>query len=69
MFSTFQLNKYIKKRVEIFFVFYPGPRSFTGEDCVELHVHGSKAVMLAIVDALSSISGFRCAEAGEFSKR
>ena len=36
-------------------LWFPGPNSFTGEDCVELHVHGSVAVVNAVLEALSSI--------------
>lgn len=50
-------------------LFFKAPHSFTGEDCVEIHCHGSKAVIASILDSLSQISGFRMAEAGEFSKR
>ncbi|MDQ1197111.1 tRNA uridine-5-carboxymethylaminomethyl(34) synthesis GTPase MnmE [Agrobacterium sp. SORGH_AS 787] len=45
------------------------PHSFTGEDCVELHVHGSRAVVSAIFQLLESMPGLRHAEAGEFSRR
>lgn len=48
---------------------FPGPNSFTGEDCVELQVHGSKAVVAALFDELGSVLGCRLAEAGEFSRR
>ncbi|NTF33354.1 tRNA uridine-5-carboxymethylaminomethyl(34) synthesis GTPase MnmE [Rhizobium skierniewicense] len=48
---------------------FPAPNSFTGEDCVELHVHGSKAVVAAIFAELDAIPALRPAEAGEFSKR
>ncbi|PRW59346.1 tRNA modification GTPase mitochondrial [Chlorella sorokiniana] len=47
---------------------FPGPRSFTGEDCAELHVHGGPAVVRAVLDALQAL-GLRPAEAGEFSRR
>ena len=49
-------------------VFFPGPASFTGEDCAELHVHGSRAGVKAILAALSG-QGLRLAEAGEFTRR
>lgn len=48
---------------------FKAPHSFTGEDCVELQVHGSRAVVAAIFDILESQTDFRHAEAGEFSKR
>ncbi len=47
---------------------FPGPHSFTGEDVVELHVHGGRAVAAALSDALVSL-GLVPAEPGEFSKR
>lgn len=49
--------------------FFPGPGSFTGEDCAEFDVHGGRAVVAAILDELSAIPGLRHAEAGEFTKR
>ncbi|PYE41563.1 tRNA modification GTPase trmE [Rhizobium sp. PP-F2F-G20b] len=48
---------------------FPGPASFTGEDCVELQVHGGRAVVDRLLDELSTFPGFRHAEAGEFSRR
>jgi len=48
---------------------FPGPNSFTGEDCVELHLHGSRAVVSAVYEELGQHSGMRLAEAGEFSRR
>lgn len=48
---------------------FPRPNSFTGEDCVELHVHGSRAVVAALILELEQIDGLRLAEAGEFSRR
>ncbi|MBI2718565.1 MAG: tRNA uridine-5-carboxymethylaminomethyl(34) synthesis GTPase MnmE [Rhizobiales bacterium] len=47
----------------------PGPASSSGEDMVEFHVHGSRAVLAALLTALGGIPGFRPAEAGEFSRR
>ena len=46
----------------------PGPGSYTGEDCAELHLHGGRAVLAAVSDALVAL-GARPAEAGEFTKR
>jgi tRNA modification GTPase len=48
---------------------FPGPNSFTGEDCVEIHLHGSRAVVSAVFGELSGMAGLRAADAGEFSKR
>lgn len=47
----------------------PGPRSFTGEDCAELQVHGSPAVVRAVLRRLVARPGVRLAEAGEFTRR
>jgi tRNA modification GTPase len=49
-------------------LFFPGPHSFTGEDCLEFHLHGGRAVVNAVLDLLRSF-GLRHAEAGEFSRR
>lgn len=50
-------------------VFFPGPRSFTGEDCGELHIHGGRAVVAAVLNALGQHAGLRQAEAGEFTRQ
>ncbi|MDG1416156.1 MAG: tRNA uridine-5-carboxymethylaminomethyl(34) synthesis GTPase MnmE [Alphaproteobacteria bacterium] len=50
-------------------VHFLGPNSFTGEDVVELHTHGSPAVVRAVLSALSTMPGLRPAEAGEFTQR
>jgi tRNA modification GTPase len=50
-------------------LFFPGPHSFTGEDVLELHLHGGRAVVDAIYRELASYSNIRQAEAGEFSRR
>jgi tRNA modification GTPase len=47
----------------------PGPASETGEDTVELHLHGGRAVIDAVLDALAACPGLRPAEPGEFSRR
>ncbi len=47
---------------------FPGPGSFTGEDCVEFSLHGGRAVLAAVSDALVAL-GARPAEPGEFSRR
>jgi tRNA modification GTPase len=43
--------------------------SFTGEDVVELHTHGSAAVVAAVLRALAAQPGLRMAEPGEFTRR
>ena len=58
-------NEIIDKGIIIWF---PGPNSFTGEDLVELHVHGSKAVVSALLSTLSKFENCRLAEPGEFTK-
>ncbi|SUU87537.1 tRNA modification GTPase trmE [Aminobacter aminovorans] len=50
-------------------LFFPGPHSFTGEDCGEFHLHGGRAVVTALLAELGKLSGFRQAEAGEFTRR
>jgi tRNA modification GTPase len=54
---------------EALVLFFEGPRSETGEDIVELQVHGGRAVIAAIFNALSRLPGLRPAEAGEFTRR
>ena len=49
-------------------IWFPGPESYTGEDMAEMHVHGSIAVVRAILDQLSKIENCRLAEPGEFTK-
>ncbi|AXI56595.1 tRNA modification GTPase MnmE (plasmid) [Pseudoseohaeicola sp. NH-UV-7] len=48
---------------------FQGPASFTGEDVVELQVHGSVAVTSAVLRLLSQQPGLRMAEPGEFTRR
>jgi tRNA modification GTPase len=48
---------------------FEGPNSFTGEDTVELHLHGSIAVVRAVLSLLSGFNGTRLAEPGEFTRR
>ena len=47
---------------------FPRPNSYTGEDLAELHVHGSKAIISAILSTLSKFDNCRLAEPGEFTK-
>ena len=49
-------------------IWFPGPESYTGEDMAEIHVHGGKAVVLALLNEISKIENFRLAEPGEFTK-
>jgi len=48
---------------------FEGPSSFTGEDVVELHLHGSIAVLRAVLALLSTFPDTRLAEPGEFTRR
>lgn len=49
-------------------LWFPGPRSYTGEDCAELHLHGGPSVVAGVAEALVA-AGARPAEAGEFTRR
>ena len=53
---------------EALVLWMPGPGSFTGEDCAELHLHGGPAIVSAAAEALSAL-GLRAAEPGEFTRR
>ena len=48
---------------------FEGPNSFTGEDVVELHLHGSIAIIRSVLSELSQCDGLRLAEPGEFTRR
>jgi tRNA modification GTPase len=50
-------------------LWFPAPRSETGEDMAELQVHGGRAVIAAVLGTLGAINGFRLAEPGEFTRR
>lgn len=50
-------------------LWFPAPRSATGEDVAEFHIHGGRAVLEALLGALSAIEGLRPAEPGEFTRR
>ncbi|MDC0517755.1 tRNA uridine-5-carboxymethylaminomethyl(34) synthesis GTPase MnmE [Candidatus Pelagibacter sp.] len=49
-------------------IWFPGPESYTGEDMAEIHVHGSKAVILAVQNEISKIKNCTLAGPGEFTK-
>ena len=49
-------------------LWFPGPNSFTGEDLVEFHIHGSNAVISQFLSILSNQKNCRLAEPGEFTK-
>ena len=48
---------------------FPAPASATGEDIAELHLHGGRSVVAAVLAALETIEGLRPAAAGEFTRR
>ena len=48
--------------------FFKSPKSYTGEDMAEIHVHGGKAVVLAVQNEISKVKNCRLAEPGEFTK-
>ncbi len=50
-------------------LWFPAPRSETGEDMAELQLHGGRAVIAAVLAALGRIEGLRMAEPGEFTRR
>ncbi len=50
-------------------LWFPGPNSFTGEDVVELHVHGGHAVLDSLMTSLGTLPSLRPAMPGEFSRR
>lgn len=50
-------------------LWFPAPKSFTGEDVAELQLHGSVAVVRAVLAALALVPGCRPAEPGEFARR
>ena len=52
-----------------FVAFLPGPGTATGEDILELHLHGGRAVVAAVEGALATFPGLRRAEPGEFTRR
>ena len=49
-------------------IWFPGPQSYTGEDMAEIHIHGGKAVILALQNEISKVKNCRLAEPGEFTK-
>ena len=50
-------------------LWFPGPHSYTGEDCLEFQVHGGVAVVATVLDAIGRVDGTRLAEPGEFTRR
>lgn len=54
---------------EALWLYFKSPASFTGEDVVEYHLHGSMAVISEMLDVLAAQAGHRMAEPGEFTRR
>jgi len=50
-------------------LWFPAPASFTGENCVEFHLHGSRAVIRAVLGRLARLEGLRPAYPGEFARQ
>ena len=50
-------------------IYFEGPHSFTGEDVVEYHCHGSPAVIKELLEALGKLEDHRLAQHGEFTRR
>ncbi len=50
-------------------IFFPAPKSFSGEDYAEFHCHGGRAVVAGMVKAIGSIAGTRPADPGRFTRR
>ena len=62
--------KYDNKIIDqVLLTYFAAPHSYTGEDVIELSIHGSKAIYKKLTNLLAQIDGFRPAEAGEFTKR
>ena len=51
------------------YIWFPDPKSYTGEDMFELHLHGGRAVSESMLNYLSKQKDFRLAEPGEFTRR
>ncbi|AIL65444.1 tRNA modification GTPase MnmE [Rickettsiales bacterium Ac37b] len=63
-------NPYTKAVIdEALITYFPGPNSFTGEDIIELNIHGSRAVIKSIMELLSTLPNMTLAGPGEFSLR
>ena len=50
-------------------IWFPKPKTYTGEDMLEIHIHGGNAVLEHLVQNLLSVKNVKEAEAGEFTKR
>ncbi|MEI6222796.1 MAG: tRNA uridine-5-carboxymethylaminomethyl(34) synthesis GTPase MnmE [bacterium] len=64
------LDPKTKKNIDqVMAVYMPAPHSFTGEDVVEFHAHGSRIILDEIIRLLLALGTIRLAEPGEFSRR
>lgn len=50
-------------------LWFPAPRSFTGEDVAEFHLHGGAAVIAGVLETLNGLHGAQPAEPGAFTRR
>jgi len=50
-------------------LYFPAPHSFTGEEVVEYHIHGGRAVIRQMLAVFTTLTGLRPAEPGEFTRR
>lgn len=50
-------------------LYFKAPHSYTGEDCLEFHIHGGVAIIQSVLDAFSCFSFTKLADAGEFTRR
>lgn len=50
-------------------LWFPGPDSLTGEDVAEFQIHGGRAILAALTEALAAMPSLRPAEPGEFTRR
>jgi len=57
-----------KKLDQVLLVYYPAPKSYTGEEVVEIHAHGSPVILRQMVQTFLQ-AGLRMADPGEFTKR
>jgi len=54
---------------QVLALYFKAPQSFTGEDCAEIHLHGSRAIVRRCLQILAHQPELRLAEAGEFTRR
>ena len=65
-----KVRRYVSSELVLYTYGYTkGPRSFTGEDVVELHIHSGRAIITSVLEALGCEPTCRLAEPGEFTRR